>query len=225
MATETKQILILGATGRTGQWLVREALERGYQVHALVRPQSTLPISHERLTVFRGSPLDEQVLDQALAGCVAALSALNISRKKEWWLWSELSAAPTLMSDAMRQLVKVGTRLGVRRLLVVTAWGVAETKKDLPGWFRWIINNTQIGVTYQDHERQEEVLEQSATDWTIVRPVGLTNRDQPVPVQVLLDTHHTKPKLTISRRMTARFMLDCLEKGQYLHQKPVIFEA
>lgn len=30
-------ILILGGTGRTGIWTLREALERGHEVHALVR--------------------------------------------------------------------------------------------------------------------------------------------------------------------------------------------
>ena len=103
------------------------------------------------------------------------LNALNISRKNEWWLWSELSSSPTFLSDVARKLVEVAPETKVKRYLTVTAWGTGSTKEEIPGWFRFFINNTKIGVTYLDHERQEEVWEKSGLDWTVVRPVGLTN--------------------------------------------------
>lgn len=48
------KIAIFGATGRTGLVLVREALDQGHDVLALVRnPQAmTKQIQHERLKVF-----------------------------------------------------------------------------------------------------------------------------------------------------------------------------
>lgn len=219
-----KKIAVLGATGRTGIWIVKEALQRGYAVNALVREQSSLNIEHPDLTIVKGTPAAAVDLKRVMDGCEAVLNALNISRKNEWWLWSELSSSPTFLSDVARKLVEVTPETKVKRYLIVTAWGTGATKEEIPGWFRFFINNTKIGVTYLDHDRQEEVWEKSGLDWTVVRPVGLTNDTEEKPMGVLLNTKTTKPAhMTISRRMVAQFMLDALEEGTYIHQKPIIF--
>jgi putative NADH-flavin reductase len=219
-----KKIAVLGATGRTGIWIVKEALQRGYAVNALVREQSSLNIEHNDLTIVKGTPTATVDLIRVMEGCEAVLSALNISRKNEWWLWSALRSSPTFLSDAARKMVAVAKEMDLKRCLIVTAWGTGETKEDIPGWFRFFINTTKIGVTYRDHERQETMWENSELDWTIVRPVGLTNDTEENPMGVLLESKTKKPaKLMICRRMVARFMLDALEEGTYIHQKPIIF--
>ena len=219
-----KKIAVLGATGRTGIWIVKEALQRGYAVNALVREQSSLNIEHNDLTIIKGTPTATVDLIRVMEGCEAVMSALNISRKNEWWLWSELSSSPTFLSDVARKTVAVAKEMDLKRCLIVTAWGTGATKEDLPGFFRFFINNTKIGVTYQDHERQEAIWEKSGLDWTVVRPVGLTNDTEEKPIGVLLETKTSKPANSrISRRMVAQFMLDAWEEGTYIHEKPIIF--
>ena len=44
-------IVIFGATGRTGQYLVSKALERGYLVTAVARHPERITLRHERLRV------------------------------------------------------------------------------------------------------------------------------------------------------------------------------
>lgn len=216
------KIAVLGATGRTGYWIVKEALERGYAVNALVRDKSRLDIQHDQLNVIEGTPESKSDLMDTLAGCEAVLSALNISRVHEWWLWSKLTASPTFLSEVAEKVVEVATEMNMQRCLIVTAWGTSDTKKDLPAPFRWMIDMTQIGVTYEDHERQEKIWERSGLDYTIARPVGLTTSTEEKPIHIQLDTSTSKPAMTISRRMVALFMLDALEQGTYIHQKPII---
>ena len=55
----------------------------------------------------------------------------------------------------------------------------------------------------------------------MVRPVGLTNATGNQEVDVALDAA-TKLKMTISRRAAAHFMLDCIEQGLYIRQRPNI---
>ena len=112
---------------------------------------------------------------------------------------------------------------GVKRIVITTAWGVAETKKDIPFWFRWLIDHSNIRYPYIDHERQEELLKASDTNWTIVRPVGLTNSEKIKAIRVTLG-NKPKPGLQISRLNTAKFMLHVLEQDLYLKQFPVISE-
>src|SRR5712691_1620443 len=59
------RVLIVGATGGTGQQLVTQALERGYAVTALVRDPSRLQIDHAQLTVIQGDVLDEGSIEAA----------------------------------------------------------------------------------------------------------------------------------------------------------------
>src|SRR6059036_3915989 len=70
------RVLIVGASGGTGRQLVKQALERGYAVTALVRDPSRLQIDHPELTVIKGNVLDEGSLDVAMRGQEAVLSAL-----------------------------------------------------------------------------------------------------------------------------------------------------
>ncbi|HEV7351146.1 NAD(P)-dependent oxidoreductase [Telluribacter sp.] len=213
-------IAVIGATGRTGQWVVKEALARGYQVRAIVRNPSAWKLRHENLDLVEGTPADEQVLRKAFTGCDAVLSTLNISRTTDF-PWSALRSPSDLLSSTAHKVVALCQELSVKRLLVTTAWGVLETKKDIPGWFRFMIDNSNIGVAYRDHERQEEIIEKSNLDWTIVRPVGLTNGSGDQGVKVVLDSS-AQPKLMVSRRAVARFMLDSLAEARYVKQKPII---
>ena len=121
----------------------------------------------------------------------------------------------------MQNVIEVAGELGLQRIIVTSAWGVHETKKDIPFWFRWLIDHSNIGVAYRDHERQEQLLEASSCDWTAVRPVGLTNsaRDKNVVVTV---SNVPKPNLTISRYSVAKFMVDVYTSGAYSRQAVAI---
>jgi len=216
------KILILGSTGRTGKWLVREAINRGHHVHALVRNPAKLSVKSEKLITFSGSPLNEEEMNQAMEGCEAILIALNISRKSDF-PWAKVLSPENLLSETMKNIIEQAPEQGIKRVITITAAGVGDSAKYLPGWFSWIIRNSNIGVTYRDHERQEKLLMESKLDWTIVRPVGLSNSEKDKPVKVTIPGVE-KPGFTISRKNVARFMIDSLEKGQYIQETPTISE-
>lgn len=48
------RLLILGATGATGQHLLEQALAEGHEVTAIVRDPSKVTTKHERLRVVKG---------------------------------------------------------------------------------------------------------------------------------------------------------------------------
>jgi len=212
------KLLILGGTGRMGRLLVAEALRRGHQVNALVRDSAHLPSSATagQLQSFIGTPPDQAVLREAMRGCDAIVNTLNISRTSDF-PWSPLRTPEDFLSQSIESVIKTARELGLQRAVVVTAFGVHETKPDMPGWFRWMVNNTNIGPAYQDHERQEDRLRASALDWTIVRPVGLTNSQRAQKV-LLSYGSQPKPSLTISRLAVAKFLLDVVEGDLYVKE-------
>lgn len=216
----TKTILLLGATGRTGQEVLGMALARGIKVHALVRNPERLNSGGENLRIFQGDTRDPADLSAAMNGVSAILSCLNISRKSDF-PWSALRTPPDFLSKTMKNVVAVAKAKGVSRLVFTSAWGVAESRTSIPGWFAWLIDNSNISAAYLEHERQEAFVKASDMDWTIVRPVGLTNSRCLKPIRVFLE-NEGKPSLIVSRMGTAGFLLDTLENGKYIRQVPVI---
>ncbi len=213
------KVLILGATGRTGKFLVEKALEKGYRVVCLVRNAKKLSPA-ENLTILEGNPIDPEDLENAINGCEILISALNISRNSDF-PWSNLRTPKTYLSDVIGKLVDIAKKHSANRIIVCSAWGVLESRKDLPFWFRWMIDYSNIGIAYKDHERQEQLLEASGLDWTIVRPVGLTNTHK---VQKVKETYNNmpKPSLLIGRRTVANYMVNAIENRWLFRKKVVI---
>jgi len=216
------KILILGATGRTGRIIVTEALKRGYHVNILVRDKNSLPFSAKPLTVFEGSPANAADLKIALRGCKAVISALNISRSSDF-PWAEVITPEKLLSDIMSTLIPIAKQQNIFRIITISAWGVLESRKEIPFWLKCLITYSNIGVTYKQHEAQEELLRTSGLNWTSVRPTMLTNSGKQKRVKVSYNGS-PKPGLFISRYSVAQFALKILQDNTYYKKSPTISE-
>ena len=71
------KLFVIGATGRTGQEIVQQALARGHQVTAFVRSPEKITAKSERLTVLKGNVLDENQLFNAMQNQDAVISTLG----------------------------------------------------------------------------------------------------------------------------------------------------
>ncbi len=216
------KLLLLGATGRTGKWVLKLALEQGLMVNVLVRNRQKIK-KHKNLTVFQGDCCSYNDLYKAANRCDAAISVLNISRKT-YFPWSSLRTPKHYLSNVMSNLVKVLEKQKNKQLVICSAWGVAETKKDLPIWFKALIDYSNIGVAYKDHERQEKIVQNSLLKWTVIRPTGLTNTTSTKNIKVIMNDKD-KPKLTIPRKVLAQFMLDCVVEKKYCYKKVIVSKA
>src|SRR6266849_3375846 len=74
------RILIVGATGGTGRELVRQALEQGHQVTALVRKPKKMKLEHPNLRVVQGNVHDCDSVESAMRGQSAVVCALGTKR-------------------------------------------------------------------------------------------------------------------------------------------------
>jgi|AntAceMinimDraft_5_1070358.scaffolds.fasta_scaffold09663_2 uncharacterized protein YbjT (DUF2867 family) len=205
------RILLLGATGRTGKHVLSYALEKGYDVSCLVRKPERLT-QHPSLSIFEGNPTNPKDLQKAMEGCQAIISVLNISRTSDF-PWAKLRTPKTFLSDSMSNIINQVTNHNIKRIVLCSAWGVGETKKDIPFWFRWTIDCSNIKYAYLNHERQENLLRKTGLGYTIVRPVGLTNFNKKLGVRES-ESNQPKPNLLISRKAAARFMVDSLEREE-----------
>ena len=213
------RILLLGATGRTGKIVLKIALDNGYHVNCLARNIERIE-KRDGLTIFEGNPTNEVDLKKAIYECDCVISVLNISRKSDF-PWASLRTPKTFLSDVMNLLVRISKNKNIKRISICSAWGVAETKNDIPKWFKWFIDNSNIGFAYEDHERQENIISESKLNWTIVRPVGLSNSKKEENI-IATFKNKPKPNILISRESVAKYLVASIENNSLIEKKVVI---
>jgi len=204
------KVLIIGATGATGQILMREALEQGHEVTALARNPSALAQEDPRLRVLQGNALDASEVEAAVAGQDAMLSALGTRSARR----------TSLFSESTHNLISAMDKHGVRRLVCITGIGVGDSKGHVGFLYDRIIRPFVVKNVYEDKERQEEAIKQSDLDWVIVRPARLSDEPAKGEYKVFLGGSYTAK--TISRADVASFMLAQLTDDTYVGKTPVI---
>jgi putative NADH-flavin reductase len=204
------KVLIIGATGATGQILMGEALAQGHEVTALARNPSAVAPEDHRPIVLQGNALEASSVEAAVAGQDAVLSALGTRSTRPTTLFSESTSN---VISAMRQH-------GVRRLVCITGIGTGESKGHGGFLYDRIILPFVLKNVYEDKDRQEEAIKQSDLDWVIVRPARLTDEPAKGEYRVFLGGSYTAKK--ISRADVAAFMLAQLTDDTYVRKMPVI---
>jgi putative NADH-flavin reductase len=212
------KILILGITGRTGSLVAAEAIRRGHEVIGIARESKSFIES--KVKIAEGSPMDYNLVFSSMEGCDAVVSALNISRTSDN-PWAKVRAPKDLMSKSISNAVSAMKEKSVRRIIVVSAAGVGSSKKEVPGFFHFLVKISNIRYAYQDHERQEKILTASGLDWTIIRPGMLNNKNTETEVIASINGI-PKIKAGISRNGLAHFILNCIEKNEFIGQMPGI---
>ena len=214
------KITIIGANGRTGIELVKQALKSGISVRALVRDKQKILIPNPNLEIIEGSPLNLLDVKKATQGANAVCVALNISRTSDF-PWSKVITPTNLLKNSMENIVQAMKEQEIKRVLTVSAWGTGDSYGELDWMFRFLINKTNVGTAYKGHEEQEFVLNNSGLDWTAVRPVGLSNKKKHKTTRIS-QNGETKLKMMISRKDVAKFMLEIIRDEKYYQTTPSI---
>lgn len=221
----TQTILILGATGRTGQHAVDKALEAGLKVHVLARRPEAVSQKHENLTVFDGTPENRADLKPAISGVDAVLCTMNNNRASDS-PFAKLVNSPTLLTDIFTNIVAEMKDHKVQRIIQLGASGAGDSFAVSPWILRVMIRKTNLGVAYQDHEGVEAVLEGSGLDWTVARAAGLSAKAGPVKESYVVDGKlNPKPSMLIGRESVAQWMVDAVNRKELFGKMPTISAA
>src|SRR5258706_9135756 len=123
-----KKILVLGATGGTGQQIVAQAHEAGHEVTAFARTPDKISIRHETLRLAVGSVTDDgPALAEAMRGQDVVISAIGRGTSFKSTHLIQRSV-PVILAAMQAQ--------GVRRLLFTSALGVGDTRRGAPLFLR-----------------------------------------------------------------------------------------
>lgn len=210
------KVIVLGATGGTGRATVQELLDGGHEVTAFSRHADALGLRAERLRTVVGDAMSAEEVERAVAGHDAVVVALGVNDNPLKVRLLHRSKTPTnVCSEGTRHAIDAMKKQGLRRLVVLSAHGVGDTRDKLPRLFK-LAFRLLLKEQMEDKERQERLVRDSGLDWVIVQPVELTNREP--RAQVFASTHGEVRHVTIPRRNVARFLANAVGDGQFVHQ-------
>ena len=215
-----KRVLILGATGRTGQHAVAMALAKNYQVVALVRNPAKIS-EREGLTIFKGLPTNINDVRKAMQGCDAVVSLLSPLTRGEAISFHKI-ARPQVLENSIRNVLQVMPSYGVKRIMILSTVGAGDSWQYTPWYVKLLVWLTNFKVIFEDHNAQERLIQASKTNWTIARPVGLNEKKASGDLVVTSD--HTPKPFRMSRQLLAKFFIDELYSETYVHKTPMLAE-
>jgi nucleoside-diphosphate-sugar epimerase len=185
------KILVAGANGATGQQLVRQLLERGQEVVAVVRSASSLPQDlreYENLSVVQASLLDlsDAELAKLVDGCDAVASCLghNLSLKGMY------GYPRRLVTGATRRLctaIQANQPLSPVRFVLMNTVGNRNRDLDEPlsagdqivtGLFRLVLPPQADNEQAAEYLRTVIGQDNGAVEWVAVRPDSLLDEDR-----------------------------------------------
>ena len=233
--------LVVGASGATGIRLIEELLDRKQFVKVIVRSPEKLPDTirnHERLSVISASVLElsDKEMEQHVAGCNAVASCLghNLTFKG-------LFGKPRrLVTEATRRLcgaIKANKSEASTKYVLMNT--VANSNRDLNESSSFVQKCVIVLLRFllpphSDNEQAAEYLRtiigqnDSAIEWTAVRPSGLIDEENESEIEVYPSPMRSILKDgQISRINVGHFMADLITNNdiwnKWKGQMPVIY--
>jgi uncharacterized protein YbjT (DUF2867 family) len=190
-------LVILGATGRTGRLVVEQALAAGHTVTALVRSPEKLTIPNSSLRVVAGEATDAADVAQAMEGADAVISTLG--------------GSGSVIADSTRAMVEAAPRSGVTRVVVLSSFVV---ERDRLGPMSRLLTGIAMASMIKDKSAGERLLRQSDLDWTIIYASTLSDGAATGSVEVLPGGTRRRITDRISRAAVAAWMVEAATSGQ-----------
>lgn len=190
-----RTIAISGASGKTGYRIAEEVLAAGDRPRLLLRPNSVVPASLMACEQHRLELGDRAALDAALRGADALVIATGARPSVD------LTGPMRVDAWGVQRQVESCLRVGLRRVVLVSSLCAGRWQHPL-NLFGLILVWKRVG---------ERALEGSGLDWTVIRPGGLSERDEQLEHEgIRWSGPDTQESDSIPRRLVARCCLEAL---------------
>ncbi|KAM4577189.1 flavin reductase (NADPH)-like isoform 1-T2 [Odontesthes bonariensis] len=211
------KIALLGATGQTGQYLVKQALEQGHTVTAIVRNPAKLTVNHDNLKVVTADIFSADSLKTHFKEQDVVMSCLGFP--------ASFFSGVTGYTMSMAAVVSAMREARVSRVITMTSWYTEPNSGTQSSYvIRFLLLPMIRNVLNNMFEMENFLKKTEGINWTVVRPPGLKNL--PATADEFL-THEgyfvpsnssQAPNSAVGRGDVARFMLSLLNSNAWVKQ-------
>jgi putative NADH-flavin reductase len=204
-------VLIFGATGKTGSLVVERALTKGHTVTVLVRDPKK--ISNLNVRVVTGSSTNESDVLAAMIGQQAVIETIGGTTPYK---------ATQLETNSIRNIIASMRTANVPRLITVSMMGIGDSRVQSPAWYKYLLMPTFLHGSTADKTNKEAAVTASNLEYVIVRPPIL--KDAPATGQIkILSPNETGHAIT--RADLANFLVDQLETNANLNRAVTVVNS
>lgn len=207
-----KKIAVIGGTGKSGKFLVKELVKQGFYLKMLVRNPDRAPSSDSQIEVILGDVLEESTVSNVLEDCAAVISMLG---------WGMPPSKNTISSEGTSVILKTMKKHGISRYILVSGINV-DTENDNKSALakaatEWMYANYPTATW--DKQVEYELLMKSEVNWTLVRLPLIILDDKNKAIKVSLQDC---PGDQISATSLANFLIRQLSEVLFIKQAPFI---
>lgn len=204
-------VAVFGSTGTIGKHLIKQSLEQGHKVTAFCRDRSKLnEYAHPQLNIIVGDVFNPEEVNAAIKGQEVVIIALGSGKSRKG----------VVRSVGTQNIIAAMKAQGVGRLICQSTLGAGESNENLNFFWKRIMFGWFLKQVFLDHELQEQYVQASGLDWTIVRPGAFTDGAKTSNYLHGFSPKDKSLKLKISRADVADFILKQVADKGYLYQTP-----
>lgn len=161
------KIIIFGATGKLGSECLKQTVEAGHDVTALVRSSSKLPANlREKIKFIEGDGLNAKDVAQSIKkDAEAVLFAIGVVKQ----------SPENLCTDVTRNILNAMVNSNTRRLIFCSGGSTLVDDDQITFGARFVekFSSTFMPLKHNDKEHQYQLLEQSDVEWIGIRPLQM----------------------------------------------------
>lgn len=207
------KLILFGATGHTGKFVLDEALKAGHHITALVRDVTKLQQQHKRLQVVIGDALKEEDVMKVVKGKDAVISTI--------------SEGPDIVhktqSEAVSNMIKAMETTGIERIICMGAIGILQFNAT-----ELIRDQSSYPALYRplsfEHSAVNKLLQTTNLKWTQVCPPTILAVPADDNFVVQADYPPTK-NMEVNAGNIGMFIMQELEKNEFLSKRVGITNA
>ena len=199
------KLVIFGSTGSIGTHVVEQALEQGHTVTAFVRNSIKLNHSHPNLNIFTGDVMNPTLVEQAVIGHDAAICVLGSGKK----------LSGNVRSQGTKNIIQALEKAGIKRFICQSTLGTGDSWSNLNFYWKYIMFGFILRKVFADHQIQEQYVQHSNLDLTIIRPAAFIKGTRTGKYRHGFPSSDRTSSLTISRRDVADFILKQLDDNTF----------
>ncbi|CAN5590026.1 SDR family oxidoreductase [soil metagenome] len=204
------KLAVLGGTGKSGNYLVKQLLSQGFHLKLLLRNPESFQLKSPLVEVVHGDARDYASVELLVGGCQAVVSMLG-----------QPKGEPTIFSQASNNIIRAMKASNIERYILTTGLNV-DTPSDKKGiktkmatdWMK-----ANYPKTTNDKQVEFDLLSDSDISWTLVRLPLIEQTDERSTTKVSLEDC---PGDRISATDLAYFVTDQLLDNKYVRQAPFI---
>lgn len=205
-------IAVIGGTGKSGYYLVKELINQGFHFKMLIRNPEKVPNQNPSIEIIYGDAGDYESIRSLIKGCDAIISTLGLG----------IPASETsIFSQSSSNIIRAMNEYNRKRYIVITGLNVDtpfDNKNEKTKFgTEWMYANYPKSTL--DRQLEYDLLEKSYIDWTLVRLPLIEQTDLTAEIKINLQDC---PGEKISATALAQFLIDQLTDREYIRKAPFI---